>query len=393
MWFGDSAYWLFGPLIFSLFSGLWLKLFVLDAWTGRSVLLPGSLRGRKPEDKSPPKRAAIHASVSFFGLFWMTAPVAWLYAIPVERWCDEVEAAKWNLRLLGVVALWRVLLMSRVVSVIGKWPFLYSFGRVLLPAAMEAGALTMVGKMISRNLMAAMAGLRMSPAERVLDEGYDFVLSAVFPVFLGAVLIVAIYSLRGRVKTSQWKPVPSTGGDKMPWLFLLIVAGLWTGVSLPAQQEQKLSREAKELAAEKNWAGLLTFLSKHEKSDFSPSRALPPAIFEAGITGELPDLFAGMSSQTAPWVRSHYLQRLGRLLSMADYRKRFNYVEAGRLVTSLGGLEEGPAFAKEHESLLREILESPLKDGDRTDGGEKEVYDRAHIVLEELLKKAGGAPP
>jgi hypothetical protein len=53
------------------------------------------------------------------GLFWMTAPCAWLYALPVERLCpDSLTAIKVNFALLGIVATWRVLLMGRVISVL-----------------------------------------------------------------------------------------------------------------------------------------------------------------------------------------------------------------------------------------------------------------------------------
>jgi hypothetical protein len=53
---------------------------------------------------------------SFLGLYWMTAPLAWLYAVPVERFLSPADAVRANLWLLGIVALWRVVLMVRVVS-------------------------------------------------------------------------------------------------------------------------------------------------------------------------------------------------------------------------------------------------------------------------------------
>src|SRR5206468_2426101 len=38
----------------------------------------------------------------FLGLFWMTAPLAWLYAIPYERFLSPVGAVQANLLTLGV---------------------------------------------------------------------------------------------------------------------------------------------------------------------------------------------------------------------------------------------------------------------------------------------------
>src|ERR1700730_9671732 len=54
----------------------------------------------------------------FLGLFWMTAPLAWLYAIPYERFFTSWGATVANLSTLACVALWRVALMVRVISVL-----------------------------------------------------------------------------------------------------------------------------------------------------------------------------------------------------------------------------------------------------------------------------------
>ena len=40
---------------------------------------------------------------SFLGVFWLTAPLAWLYAVPYERFMDPVEATRADLATLGLV--------------------------------------------------------------------------------------------------------------------------------------------------------------------------------------------------------------------------------------------------------------------------------------------------
>ena len=42
--------------------------------------------------------------------------MAWLYAIPVERFLNPATAVGTNLVLLGVVSLWRVVLMTKIVA-------------------------------------------------------------------------------------------------------------------------------------------------------------------------------------------------------------------------------------------------------------------------------------
>ena len=55
---------------------------------------------------------------SFLNVYWMTAPLALVYGIPVERFLDPADATRANLYLLAIVALWRVLLMIRCVYVL-----------------------------------------------------------------------------------------------------------------------------------------------------------------------------------------------------------------------------------------------------------------------------------
>lgn len=65
----------------------------------------------------------------FLGLFWMTAPMAWLYAIPYERFLPPLDAMYANYATLGLVAAWRVFLMIRVAQV---WCGRSAFGATIL---------------------------------------------------------------------------------------------------------------------------------------------------------------------------------------------------------------------------------------------------------------------
>ena len=67
-------------------------------------------------DKQRPRFFSAYRA--FLTLFWMTAPLAWLYAIPYERFLTPMQAATANYITLGVVAVWRVALMVRVASVL-----------------------------------------------------------------------------------------------------------------------------------------------------------------------------------------------------------------------------------------------------------------------------------
>src|SRR6266481_654320 len=65
-----------------------------------------------------PRPSFLRAYGMFLGVFWMTAPLAWLYGIPYERFLPALGATRANLITLGIVSVWRVVLMMRVVSVL-----------------------------------------------------------------------------------------------------------------------------------------------------------------------------------------------------------------------------------------------------------------------------------
>ncbi len=75
--------WFFGPLLFSLVSGTWLYLICYTICVRRNF----------PAD--PP--IDDNSWRGFMGAFWMTAPIAWLYAIPVERFLDSIGTAYANI--------------------------------------------------------------------------------------------------------------------------------------------------------------------------------------------------------------------------------------------------------------------------------------------------------
>src|SRR5262245_8431110 len=55
--------------------------------------------------RGPRGLPSLNAYRAILQLFWMTAPLAWLYAIPFERFLSPGDATRANLYLLGLVAL------------------------------------------------------------------------------------------------------------------------------------------------------------------------------------------------------------------------------------------------------------------------------------------------
>ncbi|MBL9149706.1 MAG: hypothetical protein JNM94_13535 [Phycisphaerae bacterium] len=74
-----------------------------------------AVRCRIRHEDRPPFAASGRA---FLALYWWTAPLAWIYAIPVERWADISTSVGANMWMLFLVSVWRVALMVRVLSVL-----------------------------------------------------------------------------------------------------------------------------------------------------------------------------------------------------------------------------------------------------------------------------------
>lgn len=97
--------------------------------------------------------------------YWITAPLAWLYAVPVETFMDSITAVYLNLTLLSVVAVWRVALFTRIASVITglpAWIVLCWIGPVCCLVACVAMGL------IRLDIVGVMGGIRLSESEQIL---------------------------------------------------------------------------------------------------------------------------------------------------------------------------------------------------------------------------------
>lgn len=370
VWFGETLTWLAMPLWFSLFSGLWLFFFVFTAW-----------QGRPDEGKGVLWHFKMRHLVSFYGLFWMTAPIAWLYAIPVERWYDPVPAAQWNIRLLTVVALWRVFLMSRVISVIGEMSFLRAFGKVLLPAALETIGIAFVAG-FGRQVMAGMGGLRNSPAEDVMIKALSTV-SGLALIAVVAGLLLQFVCLKQSVRTEPWRPEPHVRTWRAPYVLLAVVGVLCWWISIKPQREQRLNFEAAQLTRSGKWGRLVAFLSEHRKEEFAPSIVLPPSPYEWGSAQEMPDLFRHITMETPAWVREMYFEYLEVLLS----QPRFFYVpkeeELNNFVMRVEALEGGRELLRRCAGKLRDT------EGPRVDL----MQDRGPTALQKFLQRVESGPP
>ncbi|XHC26305.1 hypothetical protein ABWH91_02835 [Phycisphaerales bacterium ac7] len=286
------------PLGASLASGTTLFLLVHCA-----IMLRSAKADRKPPriDKS---------YVIFLGLFWMTAPMAWLYAIPYERFMSPVDAIGVNLCTLALVAAWRVALITRVISVIYGVRAAPVFFIVMLFA--DAVVFTVV-TMVPTPVIDVMGGIRHTDRDALIA-------SVTFTLVVLSVLTAPIWILGSLVAVGwlrpDWRVERSDSSSPRSLLILAIASVL---AFLPAmvvtQPEQVNRRKAESMMLRGDVASAFDFMSARFASDFPPQWNPPPKLGYQEREPELTEVRRVMEAEwPAEWVASIYLEKMGRFL-------------------------------------------------------------------------------
>ena len=347
--------WIIGPLVVSLISALFIYGFIRGCclW----VIYPKA----EPVGFWSQFRR-------FLPLFWMTAPLAWLYAIPVERFLDPLASAKANLALLAVVALWRVVLLARVLSVLHgvAWPLLLLW--VIAPACVEVVAISVLGgPMVERRIMAGMAGIQLPDEEQFMMHAASVAANGAFIV--GAMAFLSALGLQRWMRLkhgleARLLPAPALGGA--PWKALGVVVVVWIAVAIYPQVEVRRHFQLERLMKAKDYRGALACLSRHERGNFAPSRLLAPDPYSFRGMMSLENLAGAADGSEAEWVRVHLLDRC-RIVLGHKFRSVPEY-ELLALLRALPKIRGANEWAMANATALRRaVTEAGERAGDDGD--------------------------
>jgi hypothetical protein len=254
----------------------------------------------------------IPSYLTFLGLYWMTAPLAWLYGIPYERFLNEVNAAQANLWTLELVSVWRVLLISRVVAVLTPSSLFSAFIKVAVPAF----ALVFVAISFARMpLISIMGGIRVPPSVQPVADAYLFVMFFGFFALVigGFVWLVSLFFASPESTFAGFRSQrPGAIGTGLPILALAVILGFTAALPI-TQREQKLRYEVETDLKKNKIDEALSILTSHAQRDFPPQWT-PPPWPEYGDGDKDPSLAAIIKSlQTRSdvplWVRSMYREK------------------------------------------------------------------------------------
>ncbi|WP_373649894.1 hypothetical protein [Schlesneria sp. DSM 10557] len=215
---------------------------------------------------------ALHVEYrSFLGAYWMTAPLAWIYAIPVERLLSPENAVKANLYLLAIVSVWRVALIIRVIVVTYHAKVIGAMSVVMLFAS--SVTLVLLGIMPRQvSLMGLMAGLRLSESEH-------FILDATLKVQVLAAMLLPLWIMTTifafLARTPPWrreKPQPGaeTRAGWSIWLLCAVSVAGWSAVLPATQREQALRRQVEDAIRDHRFEDAVNIMASHPRSEFPP---------------------------------------------------------------------------------------------------------------------------
>ena len=291
--------WFLGPLLVSFFSCCFIFLIVYPA--------TGMLRRGGPMPQF----------AGFLAAFWMTAPCAWVYGIPVERWTDLVTATRWNIAFLAVVSLWRVLLLARVVAVLTGAGYLRCLVAVLLPASVEAFVASLF-QMTS--VIGIMSGVRISPEHELLVAASKFVMSTSLIVFVLCLIVhCLINSLQPGSRAMSAMPSPSARPQAWGALaFAAVALGGWFAIAQPAQVAVRNHASLQQLVRHEHYEGAVAFASLRSPDDFSAIHYLPPDPWNDYAGVPLVKLLLATDDDTPEWLVRTWAEQFGLHLSSID---------------------------------------------------------------------------
>lgn len=200
--------------------------------------------------------------------YWITAPLAWLYAVPVETFTDSISAVYLNLTLLSVVAVWRVALFTRIASVITglpAWIVLCWIGPVCCFVACVAMGF------IQMEIVGVMGGIRLSESEQILvnfTRQAGLVLSWVgWSLVLGFfVSLFVLYGLRlDAPEAPAYRPCKIANSN---WSVLAAVFVALLGGCFYFQPKQFRAAQVNRLIEADSIGEAIAEMSRHQRDDY-----------------------------------------------------------------------------------------------------------------------------
>ncbi len=308
--------------------------------------------------------------VPFLALFWLTSPMAWLYAIPYEHMMPAESAIRFNAWTLAGVSLWRVALIARVMSLLWGVSWWVALGPVLF----FSNVVVLVGVFsMPVPLVDFMGGLQHANPMDSAIASMQFLVGFLGTMSLPGTIAVAIVSLI--YMSGGWTLTkPSAAGHR--WLpslgviAMLLCVALAAGLLLASFQPDQARRYEATRLLRQDFAEGFAYMSKFERTDFPPIWDPPPRLGYAETAPSIEAIRGGLAGgEGATWVRAIFLgkswnvamtaARSRRWDINADPRQQLDDLNVGHVQLDLFSPEEwasvlgGLQFHVDHDERLQ----------------------------------------
>jgi len=249
--------------------------------------------------------------VSFLGLFWMMAPMAWLYGIPYEHFLTPMGAVNANTWTLGLVSVWRVLLAARVLSVLFGVSAFAMFFPVMLFSDV---AMWVATQFAPRPVLDLMGGMQLTEVERQIS-------SSAMLVQAGTLLMIPLWAIATLVAAGFVEPKreqAAVGGAPIPKPNALLALGAvaicgWSVAAAVTQPALRLRHRAEELLQTGRVDDALMEMSTRNRSDYPPVWDAPPRRLFGEKFPPLQDIRLAMERKwPVPWVADMFMEKSWR---------------------------------------------------------------------------------
>ena len=253
--------------------------------------------------------------LGFLRLYWMTAPLAWLYGIPYERFLNEVDAAQANVWTLELVSVWRVLLISRAVAILTPSSLFSAFTKIAVPAV---GIVFVALSYARMPLIDWMGGVRVPPSVQPVANAYMFaIFYGFFAIIIGGLVWLGSLFVASPNSTLEGFRIRLTGsvGKALPILASIVILGFTAALPV-TQREQKLRYDVEKDLKNNQIKDALDVLASHRQNEFPPQWTPPPwpEYGEGDRNPNLTEIVKALEtrSDVPEWVHSAYQEKLRR---------------------------------------------------------------------------------
>jgi len=259
------------------------------------------LAGRKRRAEPMPFWKAYRG---FLSLYWATAPLAWLYAIPVERMLPVLDAIRANYAMLLIVSIWRVALITRAIAVVNSCRYWVVLPIVTLISSIVAliAALT-----VPVPMLALMGGIRPPDDEMLtltLTHNAGCVAFLGIPVSLVFCIVVSKRFRRWRFPRDH--DVPRCVSRSLTAFAILTIIA-WAPILPGPQNEQRNRRQVEQAVEDRRIDEAIQILCAHARSAFPPHWRPPPWVTRSRRELDAVLLLDEAQAQCAPvWVIEAY---------------------------------------------------------------------------------------